>query len=219
MYDAVLFDNDGVLVKPMDIEPIYDGIREAFAEFGVEPSESDVRELVGVSPDDLVRICDKYCIDAPTFWERRDANVSRVQREAVDAGEKAPYDDVSVVESLAEEHGLPVGVVSNNQHATVEHIVSTLGLSFLETYTGRQPTLEDLRRKKPSPHFVEEALEAVGTRNAVYVGDSAKDVVAADRAGIDSALVRRDHVDVNGTEPTHEVDSLHEILSILEGGG
>lgn len=219
MYDAVLFDNDGVLVKPMEIEPIYDAIRDTFAEFGVEPSERDVRRLVGVSPDELRGICDKYCIGTSAFWERRDANVSRVQREAVDAGEKEPYDDISVAERLAREHGIPVGVVSNNQHATVEHIVSKLELSFLETYSGREPTLDDLRRKKPSPHFVEEALETVGTRNAVYVGDSTKDIVASERAGIDSALVRRDHVEVNGAEPTHEVESLHELLAMMEDDG
>jgi len=217
MYDAVVFDNDGVLVKPMDIEPIYDAIRETFAEFGVEPSETDVHRLIGVSPDDLPRICEKYCLETAEFWRRRDANVSRVQREAIDAGEKAPYDDISVTEALAKENHIAVGVVSNNQHETIEHILSTFGLSYFDTYTGREPTLYDLRRKKPSPHFLEEALEALGTRNAIYVGDSEKDIIASERAGIDSALVRREHVDVEGTEPTHELESLHGLTELVEG--
>lgn len=215
MYDAVLFDKDGVLVELTDIETIYDAVEETFAEFGVSPARDEVESLVGCDAEVVVGICNEYGIDADEFWRRRDANVSRVQRDAFDAGEKTPYDDFDAVESLALDH--TVGVVSNNQHATVDHVVESLELDFLETYYGREPTVESLRRKKPSPHYVERALEDFGTRDAVYVGDSPHDIVAADRAGIDSAFVRREHrndatLDVT---PTYEVGSLHELEAAL----
>lgn len=215
MYDAVLFDNDGVLVDLMDIEDIYGAIEKTFVEFGVSPTREEVENLVGCDVGFLVDLCESYGIDADEFWRRRDANVSRVQRAAVDAGEKSAYDDLEAVERLARDH--TVGVVSNNQHATVDHIVESLELDYLETYYGREPTVESLRRKKPSPHYVERALDDFGTRDAVYVGDSPHDVVAADRAGIDSAFVRREHRKDAKLEvkPTYEVGSLHELEAAL----
>ncbi len=211
MYDAVLFDNDGVLVELIDIDRIYDGVRATFAEFGVEPSSDEVECLVGVSPEELVRICRRHDLDAREFWRRRDANVSRIQRQAVDAGEKSPYDDFDAVERLASSR--PAAVVSNNQQATVDHIVESYGMSFFDAYYGRQPTVESLRRKKPSPFYVERSLRELDVTDALYVGDSPTDVVAAERAGIDSAFVRREHRrDAElPTEPTYEVGSLHEL--------
>lgn len=215
MYDAVLFDNDGVLVELMDIEGIYGAVEKTFVEFGVSPTREEVERLVGCDADEVVEVCDRHGIDAEEFWGRRDANVSRIQRAAVDAGEKPPYDDFDAVERLASEH--PVGVVSNNQQATVDHIVESHDMSFFDVQYGREPTVESLRRKKPSPHYVERALDALGATDALYVGDSPHDVVAADRAGVDSAFVRREHrqeVTLDVT-PTYEVGSLHELEGVL----
>lgn len=217
MYDAVLFDNDGVLVDLTDIETIYGAVEETFGEFGAEPSRDDLKRMIGVSPDDLARVCRKHGLDADEFWRRRDANVSRVQREAIDAGDKKPYADFDAVERLARDHA--VGVVSNNQQATVDHIVDRFEMSFFEVRYGREPTVESLHRKKPSPFYVERALNRLGAEpgETLYVGDSPKDVVAAERAGTDSAFVRREHRKdaVLDAEPTYEVESLHELEACL----
>jgi len=221
MYDAVLFDNDGVLVELIDIERIHGAVEETFGEFGVEPSHDDVRRMVGVSADELASICRKHGLDAEEFWRLRDANVSRVQRDAVDTGEKAPYADFDAVERLARDHA--VGVVSNNQQATVDHIVDRFEMSFFEVCYGREPTVESLRRKKPSPFYVERALNALGVRaeETLYVGDSSKDIVAAERAGVDSVFVRREHRKDATLEaaPTYEVGSLHGLEETVEEGG
>lgn len=217
MYDAVLFDNDGVLVELTELETIYGAVEETFDEFGVEPSPDDVKMLVGVSAEDLVSVCRKYCLDAESFWRLRDAKVSRVQRDAIDAGEKAPYDDFDAARRIAQDRA--AGVVSNNQQATVDHVVESFGMSFLELSYGREPTVESLRRKKPSPFYVERAIDDIGARDALYVGDSQKDILAAERAGADSVFVRREHrreasLDVT---PTYEVGSLHELEEVING--
>ena len=209
-YDAVLFDKDGVLVELTELETIYDAVEDAFGEFGVEPTRNEVERLVGCDAEEVVEVCGRYGVDPGEFWRKRDAKVSSVQRDAFDAGNKNPYVDIDVVERIAAEH--TVGVVSNNQRATVDHVLEGLGVD-VETSYGREHSLESLRRKKPSPHYVERALEDIGTRDAVYVGDSHKDVVAAHRAGVDSAFVRREHrSDVTlETQPTYEVGDLHEL--------
>ncbi|PSQ14696.1 hypothetical protein BRC99_02630 [Halobacteriales archaeon QS_7_69_60] len=54
--------------------------------------------------------------------------------------------------------------------------------------------------------------------SALYVGDSGSDVVAAHRAGLDSAFLRRPHVrDAElPADPTHEVETLHEVAALLD---
>ncbi|PSQ34813.1 hypothetical protein BRD05_06430 [Halobacteriales archaeon QS_9_70_65] len=55
-------------------------------------------------------------------------------------------------------------------------------------------------------------------RSALHVGDSGSDVVAAHRAGLDSAFLRRPHVrDAElPAEPTHEVETLHKVVALLD---
>jgi len=100
------------------------------------------------------------------------------------------------------------------QHATIEYILDTFDLRWqFDTWYGREPTLESLERKKPEPYYLEQALADLGTENALFVGDSESDVLAAENVGIDSAFVRRSHsADVNlPVEPTIEITSLTDL--------
>jgi phosphoglycolate phosphatase len=213
-YDAVVFDNDGVLIEPTDRGRLAEAVRAAFAEFDVSVDEAVAREMVAAdaAPDgDFER---EYGIDPAQFWQRREEIASATQREAIRAGEKALYYDIDAATGLPHR----TGVVSNNQHATIEFILDyhDLGRHF-ETAYGRVPTLAGANRKKPDPSYIEQALDDLGTRRALYVGDSEKDVVAAQRADIDSAFVRRGHrADLDlSVEPTYEVADLHELADRL----
>ncbi|MDY7081908.1 MAG: HAD-IA family hydrolase, partial [Halobacteria archaeon] len=87
-----------------------------------------------------------------------------------------------------------------------------------DTFYGREPTLDGLQRMKPEPYYIEKALEDLGTRNAVYVGDRESDVLAANAAGIDSVFVHRPHTDGYPdvtSAPTYEIESLHELDRVL----
>jgi len=213
-YDAVVFDNDGVLIQPTDRGLLTEAVHETFAEFDVTVDEAVAREMVAADavPDDGFE--GEYGIDPAAFWERREAIASEFQREAIRRGEKALYDDIDAVATLP----YRTGVVSNNQHATIEFILDHHDLAgHFETAYGRAPTLSGANRKKPDPSYIEQALDDLGTRHALYVGDSEKDVVAAQRAGIDSAFIRRSHrADLElSVEPTHEVADLYELTDRL----
>ena len=90
-------------------------------------------------------------------------------------------------------------------------------LPTFETPYGRQTTLAVAGKRKPESDYIERALSDRGVESALYIGDSETDLVAAHRAGIDSAFLRRDHVaDVNlSTEPTIEVATLEELVTQL----
>ena len=212
-YEAVVFDNDGVLTVPTERTVYRAGVRAAFEEFGADPAAEAIDGLFRGSLTGVRRVCEAHDVDHEAFWPRHEVHVSDAQREALEAGAKTLYEDFEALRTL----DVPLAVVSNNQHATIEHIVEVFELDDLfEVAYGREPTVEGIRRKKPSPYYLERALSDLGVDSALYVGDSNVDVLAADRAGIDSAFVRRPHrADYPLTaDPTHELDSLHDLPAL-----
>jgi HAD superfamily hydrolase (TIGR01549 family) len=211
-YEAVVFDCDGVLVEPTDREVLVDAVVDAFATFGTDIERSVARRTV-VEDDVPVGTAREHGIDPEAFWHSRELRASLAQQTHARAGGKQVYDDVAALARL----DVPLGLVSNNQHATVEFLLASRDLPSFETAYGRRPTLAGAAERKPEPDNVERALSDLGVRDALYVGDSEKDVVAARRAGIDAAFLRRDHVagvDL-GVDPTFEVPDLDALVERL----
>lgn len=213
-YDAVVFDNDGVLIEPTDVERLAEAVRRSFDEFDVVPDESVVRRSVEEDWHPFQVVDDEYGLDPDEWWPRREAIAATVQREEIRTGRKALYDDVDALGDL--DHSL--GVVSNNQHETIEFILDYHGLGDrFETCYGRDPTVAGANARKPDPHYLERALADLGTNAVLYVGDSETDIVAAERAGIDSAFLRREHRSALAlsVEPTCEFPDLRTLVDGL----
>ncbi|MDB2226407.1 HAD-IA family hydrolase [Halorubrum ezzemoulense] len=213
-YNAIVFDNDGVLTYPTDESVLTEASQRAFAAFDVDPTPSDVRSLVDdLSVETVRRLAKRYEVDADAFWRRHETERTARQLAAIRDGEKPLYDDVETLADLA----VPTAIVSNNQHATIEHIVAEFGLeAMFEAYYGREPSLRGLERRKPDPSYLEAALDELGVESALYVGDSRVDVAAARAAGVDAAFVNRPHrcgyrLDIR---PTYRLDSLAELASL-----
>ena len=208
-YDAIIFDNDGVLVEPTDQDVIVDAVRTAFRSFGVELDRSVARQTVEDSTVPIERARD-HGLDPEALWHYRELTVALAQQTHVLDGGKRVYDDVAALDRLA----VPLGVVSNNQHATIEFLLAHHGLDYFETAYGRQPTLAGAANRKPEPHYIERALADLDVRDALYVGDSETDVLAAHNAGLDSIFLRREHsADVTlSVEPTAEMPNLRALV-------
>ncbi|SNZ05556.1 haloacid dehalogenase superfamily, subfamily IA, variant 1 with third motif having Dx(3-4)D or Dx(3-4)E [Natronoarchaeum philippinense] len=217
MYDAVIFDNDGVLTYLTEIDVLERAIETTFGEFGVaDPPAEDIEALHHLTIDDLEAVADSYGFDPAAFWRRRDRNAALAQQAEIRAGRKPAFDDVDVLDGL----DVPVGVVSNNQAELVAYVVDYYGLDAVDVAIGRQPTLSGLRTKKPDPSMIETVRSRLGVDEPLYVGDSQSDIVAADRAGIDSAFVRRSHRrDAELSTPaTHEIEDLRGLPELVEAG-
>ena len=214
-YDAVVFGADGVIVGPTDPDTSRLAIEKALRTFGVDrPRRNHVDALVGVTPEELTRICGAYGLDPETFWPERDRHLARAQQRALHRGQKPLYNDVATLQSLGTNRDL--AVVSNNQHETISYVLDFFGIGRLfETYYGRESTVESLRLKKPNPHYIDRALSDLGVEGtrALYVGDSDSDIKAAKRANVDSAFLRRPHRAeyTLDARPTHEIPSLAEL--------
>lgn len=222
VYEAVLFDVDGVLLRRQrgaSGDAYREIVEEAFAEFGVEPSADDVAAFYGGANKSLDRmraVCERHDLEFDALWPERERRASELQRRMMERGDLELYDDWTALATVADDHA--VGLVSNNQHETVQFAVEYFGLDdHVETAYGREPTVEGFRRTKPDPHLLERALADVDADSALFVGDGASDVLAASSAGIDSAFVWRDHRDGYDLpeEPTHELDRLTELPDLL----
>lgn len=216
-YDAVIFDNDGVLVEPPAHETAVEATREAFEEVGVRhPDRAHVDGIVhGTTVERLRETCAAYDVDVETFWRARERLDEQSQFEKFESGSRTLYDDVRSITDLDQ----PRGVVSNNHHSTVEFVLDFFDLRHaFDTYLGREKTVESLDLKKPNTYYLDQAVAELGAESALYVGDSESDVRAAHRAGLDSAFVRRPHCRETtlSVTPTHEVDSLRDLVAVAD---
>lgn len=219
-YDAVVFDADGVLVEPTAGPTLHRAIRRALAEHGVSDAPKDIIDgLRASTKSELQQVAERYDLDDPgSFWAARDNHASAAQRAAIRRGEKSLYDDVEAVLDLT----VPRAVVSNNQQATIDFLLAHTGIAeHFDPVFGRQPTLEDMARKKPAPHYLNRALEALSADRPLFVGDSNVDLGAADAAGIDAAFIRRAHRSDYELqhEPAHEIESLAELPPLVHAPG
>ncbi|MFC7231068.1 HAD family hydrolase [Saliphagus sp. GCM10025308] len=218
-YDAVVFDNDGVLTTPTSYEALTRAMTIAFKRHGIDdPAQDDLETLISPTIDELEAVTDRYDLEPESLWAARERAAIEVQHEELLNGNKTLYDDVSTLETL----DAPMAIVSNNQHETIENIVDHFELKAFDPYYGREPTVDGIRRKKPTPYYLERAIDDLACANPLYVGDSWVDVAVAEALEIDSAFIRRSHrEDYAFTEfgydgePTHEITSL-KALSGLE---
>lgn len=219
-YDAVVLDYDGVLVSVLDDADRTPAFRERLTErFRDERLEFDdsVAETLahGVSAETLRKLCERTGLDAETLWRHRDDALSEVLQTAALDGEKGPYGDVDALSAL----NVPLGIASNNQQRVVEFITDQYGLGGrFETIHARDPHPDSLGRKKPEPAFLEAAIADLNAENPLYVGDKETDVIAGERAGADTALIRRQHNADRPIErrPTYEIESLRAVVDIVD---
>ena len=215
-YDALVFDNDGVLTTPTRRSALERAIRDAFDAVGVSSVPRDHLETL-VRPDvpSLRSVAAEHGVDATRLWAARERAAIDVQLSEMRAGRKRLYDDVADLRELS----IPRAIVSNNQHETIENVVTQFDLDGFVPWIGREPTLVGIRRKKPTPYYLERALSTLDATNPLYVGDSEVDVLTADACGVDSAFVRRPHrVEYELTvEPSYEIESLTELARLVEG--
>lgn len=223
MYDALLFDMDGVLlVGPGTDSGVYRmAAHDALREVGVDPRTVSARHAatlgaVHYSPE-MAAACEALGIDRDRWWRARERHASRRTNARVRSGARARYGDVAALSDLARNRRL--GLVSNNRRATTAFVADFCFPGVFGTVVGREPTVSDYRRRKPEPDLIERGLTAMGEKTGLYIGDRETDVVAADRAGLDAAFLERPHNDAStlNVEPAYVVGSLYDLRDRIEG--
>nr|WP_264475132.1 HAD-IA family hydrolase [Salinirubrum litoreum] len=217
-----MFDMDGVLLegRGTDGEVHEQALADALSDRDLDPDPETHRLLSGYEYDtDFALGCTRLGVDPVTFYDRRERYSAQRSIERLAAGSRTPYDDVGVLTTLADRYTL--GLVSNNYDAVVQFVAEHHGFDAFEHQQGRDPGVRGFYRRKPDPHYLLDAMEALGGTDGLYVGDRATDVLAATRAGLDAVFVERSHNDADSlpVTPALTADSLADFADQLAARG
>ncbi len=201
-----------------------------------DPGVLDALEAVRYSPA-IDEACSRLGVDRDAWWRARERHASRRTNARVRSGERPTYPDVDALSTLSADR--PLALVTNNRTATAEFVATYCLPGRFDAVVGRKPTIESYRRRKPEPEFLKRGLAALGTTSGsdskatsetevwsdsasmpgYYIGDRETDVIAAQRAGIESIVIDRPHADPDGfaIAPDHVVDSLYGIEAVIDG--
>jgi len=164
-YDAVVYDLDGTLVRlAVDWDAAASEATTAFAEAGVDVPDADLWSLLETAPeyglaDELESILASH--------ERRGAR----------SATRLPLAD------RVSEWRVPVGVCSLNAESACRLALDRHGLlDHVDAVVGR----DSVATHKPAPEPLLTAVDHLGAEPsaALFVGDSERDAVTAERAGV-----------------------------------
>lgn len=181
-YDSVIFDLDGTLLDTL--EDLCSSVNFALRAHGMaERTLGEVRSFVG----DGVRNLVIRAAAEGTACEEIDSllHTFRMHYKDHSSDKTKPYDGIIALLQKLKEAGIPTAVVSNKVDVAVQMLVKKYFGDLINVAVGE---LEGVARK-PEPDTVNIAIEKLGVKNPVYVGDSDVDVKTAINAGLDGVFV------------------------------
>ncbi|MCJ7429525.1 MAG: HAD family hydrolase [Candidatus Nanohaloarchaeota archaeon QJJ-5] len=212
-HDAVIFDNDGVLIPPPGHDMLETVVSEVLERFDIPPQRDTKEPLLAGEYDSLKALATRHGVAPGVLWRERERICHERQAQAMGTDDRTPYDDLDALEHIG--NGRPLGIVSNNQHQTIELLVKHFGLSdTFDTWYGAEPTIKGLQRRKPNSYYLEQAIDDLDASRPLYIGDSESDIRAAKAAGADVFFLRRQHRQNYhlSVTPDREIASLDEVL-------
>jgi HAD superfamily hydrolase (TIGR01509 family) len=205
--DAVVFDNDGLL---LDTESVWTRAEEdLFARRQVEFTPADKRELVGTSAEIAGRVLERRLEEpgrAAELIEELNALVVAELEHGVEAM-------VGARELLADlkRRGTPIGVVSNSPLPFVRR---SLELAGFESHFDVVLSAHEVAAPKPAPDPYLEACRRLGVEpgpSVVALEDSPSGVAAARAAGL--TVIGVPSIDGIALEEAHHLaDSLRDTI-------
>ncbi len=179
MARTALFDIDGTLVDSVDLHAR--AWQEAFSHFGKEVPLSEVRGQIGKGGDQLLPAflsedeIDRFGED---LTEYRGALFRREY-----LGLVKPFPQARELLVSLKRAGMLIGLASSCNRTELGYYLRMVGgAAFVDAAS----TADDAEASKPAPDIFEACLEKLETEpsEAVAVGDSPYDAIAASRAGI-----------------------------------
>lgn len=180
MVQAIIFDVDGTLVDSVDLHAR--AWREAFRDFGHEVEFDAVRSQIGKGGDQLlpVFLTEHEIATEGQALERHRGAVLRDRY----LGQIKPFPGVRALFERLRADGKQIALASSAKSDELAHYKDVAHIGDL---IDAQTTSDDAEKTKPHPDIFLAALERLHDLppgDALVVGDTPYDVVAASRAGI-----------------------------------
>lgn len=177
---AVIFDVDGTLVDSNDAH--VRAWQQAFERVGKRVGYDPLQEQMGKGADNLVPVfCTREELEAHGEALKR-LHVEIYVRDFLP--EVRPFPGVRALFEALKAHGLRIALASSATGQELEHNVRTLGIDGLFDYA---TSGDDVQRSKPCPDVFQAALgglEGMTAGDAIVVGDTPYDAMAAGRIGV-----------------------------------
>ncbi len=176
--DCFIFDFDGTLAHS---EPAY---REAFGHTirlhtGLEIDDSEFRDFWNTTPQEVLRRYSEELLEEMlvSFEEHYYANHHH---------HLTPFDGITELLDRLSDRGASLGVVSLKPRRAGE---LELDITGLRRYISSTVWGDDVKRPKPAPDGVLEAVTALGAdpRRTMVIGDSPADIIMGKSAGTQTA--------------------------------
>jgi len=218
--ELILFDFDGTLID--SVPDLVSAVNEMQTALGGEHFlEEQVRSWVGNGAQTLVKralsgsVNIDENIDTLFFEKALEIFLSAYKEHA--CVKTRTYPNVHATLKKLQEYGYKMAIVTNKPHAFVAPILKGLELEeYFSLYLGG----DSLEKKKPHPqpllHICKEL--DVDVVNAVMVGDSKNDILAANAANMQSIAVSYGYnygEDISLHNPSIVVDDFADILKSL----
>jgi pyrophosphatase PpaX len=209
-YDYVLFDWDGTIAKTLDVW--MESLKVALVKRGYSFTDRQIGA--------------DYELFKSRFSELGDKTLGAVIEEALMLSNKSiptvkMYEDNVRVLNLLRKNNKQLGVVTTSEHATISQLLKQHDMaSLFDVVIGG----DDVANQKPHAEPIIKALDALSATKSrtVMVGDSDKDILSAQNAGIDSVLFyppeHANYHDIKylmSLRPTYVVGSYQEIGDLL----
>ena len=176
---AVLFDVDGTLIDSNDSHAA--AWVQAFQEFGVTVDAIQVRRSIGMGGDKLM--------PAVSGITEESAQGTKIAKRR---GEIFQREFLPRLQPFRDAHRLVAAVAARGHRAVAassaseEDLIPLLDLAGARSLLDDWTSSDDADESKPAPDIIEAALRRAGVpaANAVMIGDTPYDIVAARSAGV-----------------------------------
>lgn len=180
---AILFDIDGTLIDSNDAH--VEAWRRAFATAGYSFGRTEIHAQIGKGGDNLVpSLLPEASADLQTTLTQAQGEIYK--REFI--SEVQPFGGVREFLKRLAARGHTLVLASSASRAEVDYYVDLLDADGVITGSTSK---DDVAHSKPCADIFESALQLTGSAagNAIVIGDTPYDIIAARRAGVDGIAV------------------------------